>query len=75
MKRVHLVEDDEGIAELVAGSLAGEGLAVERFRDAESALQALARSEPDAILLTSACRARTASSCVASSAARDAPRS
>jgi DNA-binding response OmpR family regulator len=48
---VHLVEDDDGIAELVAGSLEREGLAVERFRDAESALVALTRSEPDAILL------------------------
>jgi DNA-binding response OmpR family regulator len=51
MKRVHLVEDDDGIAELVSGSLEREGLAVERFRDAESALLALTRSEPDAILL------------------------
>jgi DNA-binding response OmpR family regulator len=51
MKRVHLVEDDDGIAELVAGSLEREGLVVERFRDAESALVALTRSEPDAILL------------------------
>jgi DNA-binding response OmpR family regulator len=51
MKRVVLVEDDEGIAELVAEALGREGLRVERFADAESALSALARSEPDAILL------------------------
>jgi DNA-binding response OmpR family regulator len=51
MKRVFLVEDDDGIAELVEGSLAHERLRVERFRDAESALLALTRSEPDAILL------------------------
>jgi DNA-binding response OmpR family regulator len=51
MKRVFLVEDDDGIAELVEGSLAREQVRVERFRDAESALQSLARSEPDAILL------------------------
>ena len=51
MKRVFLVEDDDGIAELVEGSLAQERLRVERFRDAESALLALTRSEPDAILL------------------------
>jgi len=51
MKRVHLVEDDDGIAELVEGCLAREGLRVDRFRDAESALLALTRAEPDAILL------------------------
>jgi DNA-binding response OmpR family regulator len=51
MKLVHIVEDDDGIAELVEGSLAHEGLRVERFRDAESALLALSRDEPDAILL------------------------
>jgi DNA-binding response OmpR family regulator len=51
MKRVQLVEDDDGIAELVEGSLAREGLGVDRFRDAESALLALTRSEPDAIVL------------------------
>ena len=51
MKRVFLVEDDDGIAELVEGSLAHESLRVERFRDAESALLALTRSEPDAFLL------------------------
>ncbi len=51
MKHVQLVEDDDGIAELVEGSLAREGLGVDRFRDAESALLALTRSEPDAIVL------------------------
>jgi len=51
MRRVFLVEDDDGIAELVEGSLAREQVRVEWFRDAESALQSLARSEPDAILL------------------------
>lgn len=51
MKRLQLVEDDDGIAELVEESLAREGLQVERFRDAESALVALTRSEPEAILL------------------------
>jgi DNA-binding response OmpR family regulator len=51
MKRVLLVEDDDGIAELVAESLAREGMHVERSRDAESALLFLARAEPDAILL------------------------
>jgi DNA-binding response OmpR family regulator len=30
MKRVHLVEDDDGIAELVEGCLAREGLRVDR---------------------------------------------
>jgi len=51
VKRVLLVEDDDGIAELVEGSLAREGMRVERMRDAESALLALTRVEPDAILL------------------------
>ena len=51
MKHVQLVEDDDGIAELVEGSLGREGLGVDRFRDAESALLALTRSEPDAIVL------------------------
>jgi two-component system, OmpR family, alkaline phosphatase synthesis response regulator PhoP len=51
MKRVLLVEDDDGIAELVESSLGRDGLRVERFRDAESALSALQRLEPDAILL------------------------
>ena len=51
MKCVFLVEDDDGIAELVEGSLARERLRVERFRDAESALLAFKHSEPDAILL------------------------
>jgi DNA-binding response OmpR family regulator len=51
VKRVLLVEDDDGISELVAEGLAREGLQVERTRDAESALVALTRSEPDAILL------------------------
>ena len=51
MKRLQLVEDDDGIAELVKESFAREGLQVERFRDAESALLALGRWEPDAILL------------------------
>jgi DNA-binding response OmpR family regulator len=51
VKRLQLVEDDDGIAELVKESFAREGLLVERFRDAESALLALGRWEPDAILL------------------------
>jgi DNA-binding response OmpR family regulator len=51
VKRVLLVEDDDGISELVAEGLAREVLQVERTRDAESALVALTRSEPDAILL------------------------
>jgi len=51
VKRLQLVEDDDGIAELVKESFAREGLQVERFRDAESALLALGRWEPDAILL------------------------
>jgi DNA-binding response OmpR family regulator len=51
VKRVLLVEDDDGIAELVEGSLLREGMRVERMRDAESALLALTRVEPDAILL------------------------
>jgi DNA-binding response OmpR family regulator len=51
VKRVLLVEDDDGISELVAEGLAGEGMQVERTRDAESALVALTRCEPDAILL------------------------
>jgi DNA-binding response OmpR family regulator len=51
MKRVLLVEDDEGIAELVEGALHREGMRVERFADAESALVSLARSEPEAVVL------------------------
>jgi DNA-binding response OmpR family regulator len=51
VKRLQLVEDDDGIAELVKESFAREGLQVERFRDAESALLALGHWEPDAILL------------------------
>jgi DNA-binding response OmpR family regulator len=51
VKRLQLVEDDDGIAELVKESFAREGLQVEHFRDAESALLALGRWEPDAILL------------------------
>jgi DNA-binding response OmpR family regulator len=51
VKRVLLIEDDDGIAELVEGTLLREGMRVERMRDAESALLALTRLEPDAILL------------------------
>jgi DNA-binding response OmpR family regulator len=51
VKRVLLVEDDDGIAELVHGALGRDGLLVERCSDAESALLALTRSDPDAILL------------------------
>jgi DNA-binding response OmpR family regulator len=51
VKRVLLVEDDDGIGELVDGALRRDGLRVDRCADAESALLALTRSEPDAILL------------------------
>jgi DNA-binding response OmpR family regulator len=50
-KRVVVVEDDDGIAELLALNLTAEGMAVERFRDGESALAALQRAEPDAVVL------------------------
>jgi DNA-binding response OmpR family regulator len=49
--RILVVEDDDGIAELLALNLGQEGMAVERCRDAEAALRALGREEPDAILL------------------------
>jgi len=49
--RILVVEDDDGIAELLSVNLGREGMAVERCRDAESALHALGRGEPDAILL------------------------
>jgi two-component system response regulator RegX3 len=49
--RILLVEDDDGIADLVVLNLGREGMAVERCRDAESALRAVAREEPNAILL------------------------
>ena len=49
--RILVVEDDDGIAELLALNLRREGMEVERCRDAESALQALGRGDPDAILL------------------------
>ena len=48
---VLLVEDDDGIAELLDLNLAREGLQVQRERDAESALLFLKRSHPDLILL------------------------
>jgi len=49
--RILVVEDDDGIAELLTINLGREGMAVERCRDAESALRAIAREEPEAILL------------------------
>ena len=48
---VLLVEDDDGIAELLELNLGREGLEVRRQRDAESALLFLKRREPDLILL------------------------
>ncbi len=48
---VLLVEDDDGIAELLDQNLTREGLKVQRERDAESALLFLKRSNPDLILL------------------------
>ena len=50
-KRVLVVEDDDGIAELLALNLERERLEVRRERDAESALDALRGWSPDLILL------------------------
>ncbi len=48
---VLVVEDDDGIAELLGLNLSGEGFRVVRERDAESALLYLKRTSPDLIVL------------------------
>jgi DNA-binding response OmpR family regulator len=50
-RQVLLVEDDEGIAEVLTLNLEREGLRVRHVRDAESALLELTRLEPAALLL------------------------
>lgn len=49
--RVLIIDDDVRLSSMLADYLAQEGLAVRRAADGESGLQALAREEPDIVVL------------------------
>jgi CheY-like chemotaxis protein len=51
MARVLVVEDDEGIRELIALALGDEGHQVDEALDGRSALEQIARQPPDLIIL------------------------
>ena len=50
-RRVLLIEDEEGIAEVLSINLAAEGLEVETIRDGISALARLDENPPEIVLL------------------------